>query len=95
MTSNDDDISVDDSDDELQEAQDLLENHIGTCMSLYDEYTSVLSDYLVKHPVMAGIRPEHDVERNDMSSARWRELFFDYYIAHHAIPALRAHLLII
>ena len=105
MTSSDDVIAVDDSDDELQEAQDALENHIGRCKSLYDDYVAVLSDALVKHPGLSVIecnacahvllRPGHEVQHDDMASTRLRELFFDCYIADHAIPALRAHLLVI
>ena len=103
MTSSDDVISVDDSDDELQGAQDY--RHGLMCMDLYDEYVAFLSDALVKHPGLSDIecnayaqvllRPGHEVQRDDMASTRLRELFFDYYIADHAIPALRAHLLII
>ena len=105
MTCSDDVICVDNSDDELQGAQDLLENHIGMCMSLYDEYIAFLSDALVTHPGLSDIecnayaqvllRPGHEVQRDDMASTHLRELFFDYYIAGHAIAALRAHLLII
>ena len=105
MTSSDDVISVNDSDDELQGAQDLLENHIGTCMSLYDEYIAFLSDALVKHPGLSDIEcnayaqvllmPGHEVQRDDMALSHVRELFFDYYIDINVIPALRAHLLMI
>ena len=98
-------LSMTSSDDELQEPQDLLENHINTCMSLYDKYIAILADALVKHPELSDIecntytqvllRPGHEVQLDDMASTRLRELFFDYYIADRAIPALRAHLLTI
>ena len=71
----------------------------------HDEYIAFLSNALVKHPGLSDIecnpyaqvllRPGHEVQLGDMASTRLRELFFDYYIADHAIPALRAHLLII
>ena len=105
MTSSDDVISVNDSDDELQKTQDLLENHVGMCTSLYDEYIAFLSDALVTHPGLSDIEcnayaqvllmPGHEVQRDDMALSHVRELFFDYYIAGHVIAALRAHLLII
>ena len=93
------------SDDELQEPQDLLENHINTCMSLYDKYIAILADALMKHPELSDIecntytqvllRPGHKVRRHGMASTILRQLFFDYYIDINVIPALRAHLLMI
>ena len=82
-----------------------LEYHMGRCKSLYDEYIAFLANALVKHPGLSDIecnayaqvllRPGHEVQLEDMAWPRLRELFFDYYIADHAIPALRAHLLTI
>ena len=76
------------SDDELQEPQDLLENHINTCMILYDKYIAILADALVKHPELSDIecntytqvllRPGHKVRRHGMASKHLRQLFFDY-----------------
>ena len=105
MTCSDDVICVDNSDEELQGAQDLLENHINTCMSLYDKYIAILADALVKHPELSDIecntytqmllRPGHKVRRHGMASTHLRQLFFDYYIDINVIPALRARLLMI
>ena len=96
------------SDDELQDpfmTEDLLENHINTCMSLYDKYITILADAVVKHPELCDIeaveytqvllRPGHKVRRLGMASPHLRQLFFDYYIDMNVIPALRAHLLMI
>ena len=90
-----------------QDGDDDLEYHMGRCKSLYNEYIAFLTNAFLKHPGLSDIecnayaqmqvmlRPEHEVQLEDMAWPGLPENIFDYHIADHAIPALRAHLLTI